>query len=262
MAPRPTVRLALAALAVVAVASCSGDDPEPVATGGGIQLASTTTEQPNITEPKTTTTTEPKATTTTSTTTTSTTTTTTQPVVPTVDELAKALPGAAALPGGPWDRGSAPTELSADPGPLCDGSTVATPLSGVLDQVSIAGGVSAQYDRADGRTTIQLVVAPLQDVAARLTEATTEVAGCPDVSVSGWPTLGDASLSFSRAATTEVDGSTWAIAQEGKVVFGLTVRVSPADGVEAEPPPSDAALQAFLQAALDGLPDATTPPSG
>lgn len=257
MAPRPLVSLALAALAVVAFASCGGDDPEPVATGGGLELASTTTEQPRITQPSTTTTTEAAPTTSTTSTT-----TTTQPAVPTVDELSGALPAATALPDGPWDQGTAPTEGAGDPGPLCEGSAVATPLSGVVDQVSIAGGVSAQYDRADGRVTIQLVVAPLQDAAARLAEATVEVASCPSVSVVDGPTLGDASLAYTRAATTDVDGTTWMIAHVDTVVLGLTLRVSPADGVEAMPPPTDADVQAFLQAAIDGLGAATAPTEG
>ncbi len=254
MARRSLPRLVLAALAVAAIASCSDDEPEAVATGGGLELSSTTTEQPRITEPPETTTTSTTSTTTEpATTTTSTTTTTTQPAGPTVEELSGALPAAAALPAGPWDRGTAGTELAGAPGPLCEGSTVATPLSGVVDQVSIADGVSARYDRADGRSSIQLVVAPLPDVVARVAEARTEVASCPGVWVLDWPMLGDGSLAYTRAATNDTDGTTWVLAHTGTVVVGLNLHVSPADGVEAQPPPTDAELQAFVQTAVTAL---------
>jgi hypothetical protein len=254
MAAPTVVRLAAAALAVVVVASCSGDDPEPVATrGGGIELASTTTEQPRITEPETTTTTERRSTTTTtSTTTTSTTTTTTAPQAPTVDQLSALLPAPDALPGGEWTRTEAPTEAGA-PRPLCDGSTTATPLSGLLDEVAVAGGVSARYDRADGRSSLQLVVAPVPGAKAAVAAARDQVATCATAAPLEWPTLGEGSVAFAQPATTDAEGRTWAIVHVGDVAMGLSLRIFPADGVQAEPPPDDAALQAFLEAALTTL---------
>jgi hypothetical protein len=259
MAPRSLPHLAVAAVAVIALASCSGDDPEPVATGGGLELASTTTEQPEITEPKTTTTTASTTTTTTTTTTTApATTTTTAPVVPTVEELRATLPPVEALPGGDWDRRDAPTPADADaPTPICDGSTVPTPLTSLLYQGEIAGGAVAQYERADGSGLVRIVVGPLVDAGPRIAEAQAQLPSCPGaVTVVQWPTQGEASVAFTRTRPS-VSGApgeqtfTWVLAHVGPVVVGLEVQAIRVEGQALAAPPTDAEIQAFLQGTLD-----------
>lgn len=266
MARRILPRLVLVALAVAALASCSDDEPEPVASNGGLELSSTTTEQPRITEPETTTTSRPATTTTTtSTTTTTTTTTAPAPAVPSAEELLGALPASEALSAGEWSRTEGPAEGAADPAPICDGSTVATPLSPLVYESAADGGVLARYERPDESSRVRLVIAPLADAAIRIAQAQTEVAGCATgadpLAVLPWPALGEGSVAYSRseegpigdAAVPGGQIATWALAHVGPVVVALNVQSFWADGQELAPAPTEAELQAFLQTALDGV---------
>jgi hypothetical protein len=259
MARSSLTRLVVATLAVVALASCS-DEPEPVATDGGLELASTTTEQPHESEPRRTTTTTSTTTSTTTTTTEAPTTTTTEPPVPTADALLATLPPAEALPGEGWERREAPTPADADePTPLCAGSDVATPLTSLLYEGEAAGGAVAQYERADGSGLVRIVVAPLSDAGPRIEEARAQLPACPDaVTVVDWPAQGDGALAFGRTRPL-TDGApgqqdlTWVLAHVGPVVAGLEVQSLQVEGQELAPPPTAAELQAFLQGALDAV---------
>lgn len=260
MARSPLTRLVVAALAVVALASCS-EEAEPVATDGGIELASTTTEQPHESEPrKPTTTTSTTTTSTTTTTTEAPTTTTTEPPGPTADALLATLPPAEALPGEGWDRREAPTPADADdPTPICAGSDVATPLTSLLYEGEAAGGAVAQYERADGSGLVRIVVAPLPDAGPRIDEARAQLPACPDaVTVVDWPKQGDGALAFGRTrplanGAPGEQSFTWVLAHVGPVVAGLEVQSLQVDGQELSAPPTAAEVQAFLQDALDAV---------
>lgn len=268
MAATPLTRLAVAVVALLALASCSDDEPEPVAAGGGgIALASTTTEQPRATEPEeedepSTTTTKPATTTTTSTTTT---TTAPAPLVPSAEEILAVLPDASALGAGEWSREVAPTSGAGAPAPLCDGSTVDTPLAPLLYDSAAADGASARYERPDQSTRARLTVAPMADGEARLAEAQAEIercaAGADPVNILAWETVGDGSIAYSRTQEGPVGeppvpgGQTaaWAITRIGPVVVTLNVQSFWADGQQLTPAPTEAELRAFLTAAADAV---------
>jgi hypothetical protein len=268
---RSLPRTVLVALTLLAVASCSKDDPEPVATGsGGLELSATTTEQPDVPEStttsSTTTTTEPPETTTTSTTTT--TTTAPAPVVPTAEEIEAALPGAEPLGAGEWSRTTAPTGAAAAPAPVCDGSAVASPLAPIVYEGAAAGGALARYERPDQSTRVMLVVAPLADAEAQLAVAQAAVDECTGsaspVNRLGWDTIGDASVAYSRTEETATNGQTaaWALARVGTLVVALNAQSFWADGQELTPAPTETELQQFLAAAVAAVsPLATRPPA-
>jgi hypothetical protein len=265
MARTPVVRLAAAALVLVALASCSKDEPEAVGTNGGLELSSTTTEQPRITEPRPTTTTSTTTTTTEAATTTTSTTTTTNPVpvVPAAEELLGILPPVEALPGGDWARSSdgltEPAAAGAETSPLCTGAGAATPLGPMIYEGAATGGGYARYERPDESSRILLTVAPVTDAPALVAAAQTAIAGCTTgpqaATVLGWEPLGDASLAFSLSQTdgTTSQSAIFVIAHVGQVVVALNLQSYSAVGQEMAPAPTEAEVQAFVGGIVAGV---------